>query len=505
DAGPGPLLRRHAVLRGAGDPGGDPRPGVLQHPDPQGLGPARPRRRPPLPRPRRGGVHEGPAPSDDRPRGPRRAPPGRGRPARRGRRAARRRPRLRLASQPGRRVRRCVRRPARRRPRAGGRHLRPRHGRRSPGPGPPAGHPPGGRLHRAAHRRPGGPGRRRPGHPPARTRRGAAVVMPIEGRSSDAPSGCGAAIPDAGEGRAVLLVCHSTRPRGGLVHTLSLGEALVAWGVDAHLVALGDPAAGLFRRSALPSTIVPAPPPADDLTQRVFDAVDALEAGLAALCPPGDVILHAQDCIAARAAVRLRDGHALTGPRPGTVVVRTVHHVDDFTTPALIECQLRAIADPDRIVVVSDHWRARLAAGYGVDATVVRNGVDPGRFGAGAPGERAAFRARAGAAGDDDVFLVLTVGGIEPRKGSVTLLEAMAGAVARWSAGGGSGPRPVLAVVGGHTFFDYRAYRDSALARLPELGLVEGRDILLLGTVSEADLGAWYRAADAFAFPSVKE
>jgi glycosyltransferase involved in cell wall biosynthesis len=67
------------------------------------------------------------------------------------------------------------------------------------------------------------------------------------------------------------------------------------------------------------------------------------------------------------------------------------------------------------------------------------------------------------------------------------------------------GPRPVLAVVGGHTFFDYRAYRDSALARLPELGLVEGQDILLLGTVSEADLGAWYRAADAFAFPSVKE
>ena len=309
----------------------------------------------------------------------------------------------------------------------------------------------------------------------------------------------------------VLLVCHSTRPRGGLIHTLSLGEALIAAGVDAHLVALGDPAAGLFRPTPLPYSIVAAPTPADELTQRVFDAVDALEAGLTALCPAGDVILHAQDCIAARAGARVRDGHALTGPRPGTAVVRTVHHVDDFTTPALIECQLRAIADPDRIVVVSDHWRARLAAEYGVDATVVRNGVDPHRFGSGPPGERAAFRARAGAGGngdgggDDDVFLVLTVGGIEPRKGSVTLLEAMADLVARWSAGGGTGPRPVLAVVGGHTFFDYRAYRDGALARLPELGLVEGRDILLLGTVSEADLGGWYRAADAFAFPSVKE
>jgi len=299
----------------------------------------------------------------------------------------------------------------------------------------------------------------------------------------------------------VLLIGHSTRPRGGLIHTLSLGEALLADGVDVRLVALGDPAAGLFRPTALPHTIVPAPPPAAELEDRVFAAVDALEAGLSALCPAGDVILHAQDCIAARAACRIRDGHALTGPRPGTVVIRTVHHVDDFTTPALIECQLRAILDPDRVVVVSDHWRARLAAEYGVDAAVVRNGVDPDRFGAASPAEREEFRARAGAA--RDTFLVLTVGGIEPRKGSVTLLEALADLVAR--AGAGATPRPVLAVVGGHTFFDYRAYRDGALARLPELGLVEGRDILLLGTVSEADLGGWYGAADAFAFPSVKE
>jgi glycosyltransferase-like protein len=294
----------------------------------------------------------------------------------------------------------------------------------------------------------------------------------------------------------VLLVCHSTRPRGGLVHTVSLGEALLAQGVDARLVALGDPVAGLFRPTPLPHTIVAAPPPADTLEERVFDAVDALEAGLADLCPPG-AVLHAQDCIAARAACRIRDGHG--GPaRPEVVVVRTVHHVDDFTTPALIECQQRAIVDPDRLLVVSDHWRALLAADYGVDATVVRNGVDPHRFGVPAPGEREQFRARAGAG--PETFLVLTVGGIEPRKGSVTLLEAMADVAAR-----ANGSRPVLAVVGGHTFFDYQAYRDGALARLPELGLVEGRDVLLLGTVSEADLGAWYRAADAFAFPSVKE
>ena len=237
------------------------------------------------------------------------------------------------------------------------------------------------------------------------------------------------------------------------------------------------------------------------LEERVFAAVDALEAGLSLLCPPGPVVLHAQDCIAARARLPHSRRHTLTGPRPaGTFVVRTVHHVDDFTTPALIECQQRAILDADRLLVVSEHWRRLLAEGYGVDAAVVRNGVDPDRFGTGDASERARFRVRAGA--DEDTFLILTVGGIEPRKGSITLLEAMAELVAGTD---GSGPRPVLAVVGGHTFFDYRAYRDNALARLTELGLVEGRDIHLLGTVSEGDLGAWYRAADAFAFPSVKE
>jgi len=322
-----------------------------------------------------------------------------------------------------------------------------------------------------------------------------------ERRSNAEPGGFVEAGEDVAEVRAppVLLVCHSTRPRGGLVHTLSLGEALLAQGVDVRLVAIGDPAAGLFRPTPLPHTIVPTPPPGETLEERVFAAVDALEAGLSLLCPSGPVVLHAQDCIAARAACRIRDGHTLTGPRPGgTYVVRTVHHVDDFTTPALIECSQRAILDPDRILVVSEHWRKLLAIDYGVTATVVRNGVDPDRFGAGAAGEREQFRARAGAG--PDTFLVLTVGGIEPRKGSVTLLEAMARV-----AGQKDGGRPVLAVVGGHTFFDYRAYKDSALARLPELGLEEGRDILLLGTVSEADLGGWYRAADAFAFPSVKE
>jgi glycosyltransferase involved in cell wall biosynthesis len=68
-----------------------------------------------------------------------------------------------------------------------------------------------------------------------------------------------------------------------------------------------------------------------------------------------------------------------------------------------------------------------------------------------------------------------------------------------------SGLAPVLAVLGGHSFQDYRAYRDAVLAELPELGLELGRDVVEVGTVAEEDMASWYRAADVLAFPSVKE
>lgn len=299
----------------------------------------------------------------------------------------------------------------------------------------------------------------------------------------------------AGSALPVVLVAHSTRPRGGLVHTLFLAEALQRLGQPVHLVALGDPAEGLFRTTSVPHTIVPAPPPAPTLEERVFAAVDALEDGLRALVG-GPLILHAQDCIAARAAGRIRDADRWP-IRTDLRVVRTLHHVDDFTTLVLVECQRRAIVDPDRLLVVSEHWREILSAEYEVKAEVVPNGIDQDRFGPAVPGQRAALRSRVGA--PDDRFFVLTVGGIEPRKGTATLFEALAELKNRLD------PAPVLGIVGGHSFQDYRAYRDAALARLPALGLELGTDVVLLGTVSDAELGGWYRAADAFAFPSVKE
>jgi glycosyltransferase-like protein len=177
-------------------------------------------------------------------------------------------------------------------------------------------------------------------------------------------------------------------------------------------------------------------------------------------------------------------------------VVRTVHHVDDFTTPALIECQRKAIEEPDELVVVSEDWRNRLKAEFGVDATVIHNGVDAARFGPIDVSRRVAVRQTAGL---DGRFVFLSVGGIEPRKGSIYLFEAMS-ILAR-----ALDPAPALVVVGGHSFQDYARYRDDVLAMLPGLGLELGRDVVLAGTLSDAELHAWYRSADALAFPSTKE
>jgi glycosyltransferase-like protein len=289
----------------------------------------------------------------------------------------------------------------------------------------------------------------------------------------------------------VALITYSTKPRGGVVHTLSLAEALHRLGRQVRVVALGDPAAGFFRPVDVPVTIVPGPSGELSLEDKVAGSIDALTDVLAGIGAP---VLHAQDCIAARAAARVRDRGAKV------TVVRTVHHVDDFTSQVLMDCQRAAILEPDRVLAVSEAWRVTLLADYGVTADVVPNGVDVERFSAARSGlgllRALELRCEIGAV---DRPLVLAVGGIEPRKGSDTLVRAMARMRPP------DGRRPMLAVVGGHSFQDHRAYRERVLGELPALGLELGRDVVLTGTVPDEDMPAWYAAADVLAFPSVKE
>jgi glycosyltransferase-like protein len=291
--------------------------------------------------------------------------------------------------------------------------------------------------------------------------------------------------------RPVALLTYSTKPRGGVVHTLALAEALQDAGVPVRVVALGDPGGGFFRPVRVPVTLTPGPAGDLDLESKVAGSIDRLERVLHEVVTAApDVVLHAQDCISARAAARVRDAGARVP------VVRTVHHVDDFSSRVLMDCQRAAILEPDVVLAVTDVWRGILAADHGVVAGVVPNGVDVPRFASGSARRAAELRGSVGAARRP---LVLAVGGLEPRKGSDSLVRALSAVRRR------SGLSPVLAVVGGHSFQDYRAYRDAVLAELPSLGLRFGRDVIEVGTVPDDDMPSWYRAADVLAFPSVKE
>lgn len=287
----------------------------------------------------------------------------------------------------------------------------------------------------------------------------------------------------------VALVTYSTRARGGVAHTIALGEALHALGQEVLVVGLGDPAAGFFREVQAPTLIVPAPEVAGGLEEKVAANIDALETALAEVAQRHP-ILHTQDCISARAAARVRDAGAAVR------VVRTVHHVDDFESPILVDCQIQAILEPDQILVVTRIWEEILRRDPGVTARVVPNGVDTTRYGTADASLSASLRERVGAS---DRPLLLAVGGIEPRKGSDTLVTALSTLVAKRD------PSPVLAVIGGHSFQDHRAYRERVLAMLEPLGLELGKDVVEVGSVPESEMAAWYGAADALTFPSVKE
>ncbi|WP_328328979.1 MSMEG_0565 family glycosyltransferase [Kribbella sp. NBC_00382] len=275
----------------------------------------------------------------------------------------------------------------------------------------------------------------------------------------------------------IALLSYSTKPRGGVVHTLSLAEALAAQGADVTVWSLGRGGDTTFYRTVDPRvrlSVVPFPDqPGEGVGDRILRSISVLRNAFDAAAYD---IVHAQDCISANAAGRC---------------IRTVHHLDTFTTPELAACHERAIITPYAHICVSTAVAAELTTGWGLKATVIPNGVDSTRFAEAAAGTPSAVSARATWQTRFGRYVV-TVGGIEPRKGSLELLEAFALI---------NDPDLQLVIAGGETLFDYRDYRSTWEKRAAELGVTP----LVLGPVPDPDLPSLVAGAEAFAFPSVKE
>ena len=306
----------------------------------------------------------------------------------------------------------------------------------------------------------------------------------------------------------IALFTYSTKPRGGVIHTLELAQALQKAGHYVCIYALDKDNIGFHRPLNCPSKLVPTTAanrqlllqrkqncfngvienkdldPVDELIkQRIQEFIDYLSQETEAYD-----IYHSQDCISSNALKVLRD----RGNIP--YFIRTVHHIDEFNSSYLQECHDRSILEPDLCLCVSNYWRQQLQQQYHVVAPVIFNGVDSNRFSKEVNGE-ARLKQQLEIHGSP---VYLTIGGIEPRKNSLKLLQAFIEVLK-------TNPQAQLIIAGGETLFDYEPYRVEFFKLAEKNQIVIGKSLILPGVVADEDLPVLYRCADAFVFPSVKE
>ena len=290
----------------------------------------------------------------------------------------------------------------------------------------------------------------------------------------------------------IALLTHSINARGGVSHCLALAEALTGLGHEAVVHAPDPGRRGFYRKArcatvAVPACRVASRSTADMVEQRIGEYWEWFRA------PDHRTfdIYHAHDGIGGNALADLSAAGMIQG------FVRTVHHVDGFADPRVEARQVRAITAADRVLCVSDLWVETLKHDYGITAHHVPNGVDTTIF---SPRPEAADQHVRAAWGLGQGPIFLAVGGLEPRKNSLRLIEAFSAVRTRH-------PTAQLVVVGGASVLDHGDYAQRCAAAIVEQGLDTGavRPVVITGPVPQSDMPALYRIADTLAFPSLVE
>jgi glycosyltransferase-like protein len=288
---------------------------------------------------------------------------------------------------------------------------------------------------------------------------------------------------------AIGLLTHSVNPRGGVVHSLSLAEALAAQGHDVTLFVPARPGEQLFRPAKCEVAYVPVKGPEHDIVSMVESRIDAYFMHLEALLRSRRFdILHAQDSISGNALATLRASGAIEH------YARTVHHLDEFDDPRLTAYQLRAFVEADQLMCVSHLWCQHLNDVYGLHATQIQNGVDTVRFTPLASAQDNEVAVRLGL-GNGPV--VVSVGGIEARKNTVRLLEGFL-EFRRTHV------NAQLLIAGGASLLDHDEYSRTFHALALAAGLNE-QTLKILGKVADDDMPSLLRLADVVAMPSIRE
>ncbi|MBW4441179.1 MAG: MSMEG_0565 family glycosyltransferase [Plectolyngbya sp. WJT66-NPBG17] len=276
----------------------------------------------------------------------------------------------------------------------------------------------------------------------------------------------------------IALLTYSTKPRGSVIHTLELAEALHRLGHSVTVFALDKDGKGFDYPLSCEARLIPAKPASTEIDQLIQQRIQEFVSYLEQSEQPYDCY-HAQDCIAANALCTLLK----QGKIPH--FVRTVHHIEDYSSIYLQQCQDRSIREASLCLCVSDRPQFELQEYYQINAPRVINGVNLERF---SPhGSTLELNGSP---------IYLTIGGIEPRKNSIRLLQAFKQVLSKF-------PNAQLIIAGGATLFDYQSYRDEFFTIAKALSLEDA--LVLPGVLSDAELPSLYRSADAFVFPSVKE
>lgn len=296
------------------------------------------------------------------------------------------------------------------------------------------------------------------------------------------------------------LLMHSLNPRGGVVHTLELADALVSKGHEVTVFAAARHGERLFRETLAELSV--AALRADlpvDLVGMVGARIDAVYRHLRDWPDLVDLdVLHAQDSISANALARLCDEGAIPG------FVRTVHHLDAFDEPQLQAWQTKGVLAASRLFCVSELWQGVLARDWQLRAERVSNGVNLQRFGKQVSVEQAVRDAATcrqwGVQSEGPVWLA--VGGVESRKNTTRLLQAFVQARVQR-------PDAQLVIAGGASLLAHEAEVQAFTALAEQHGLLPGLihsdRLVITGPLPDDVLPALYRRADAVAMPSLKE